>query len=99
MDKGFGIEVKCIKLIGNEGVRDMKKYGIWAKRSAASVFGAAGAWLKSDGKIMTFDTYEEAAEKASTLMKNISTSNVSYFPEEMELELDEAPSYGMSMKP
>lgn len=47
---------------------------------------------------MTFDTYEEAAEKASSLMKNIRTANVSYFPKEMELELDEVLSSGMSMK-
>lgn len=76
----------------------MKQYGVWARRSSASVCGAAEAWLKSDGKPMTFDTYEEAAEKASTLMKNIGTANVSCFPKEMEPELDEAPSSGMNMK-
>ena len=76
----------------------MKQYGVWAKRSAASICGAAEAWLKSDGMPMTFDTYEEAAEKASTLMKNIGTANVSYFPKEMELKLDEAPSSDMNMK-
>ena len=81
--KRLGIKVKYIKLIENQGVMNMKQYSVWAKRSAASICGAAEAWLKSDGMPMTFDTYEEAAEKASTLMKNIGTANVSYFPKEM----------------
>lgn len=76
---------------------NIKKYGIWAKRSAASVCGAAEAWLKSEGKPMTFDTYEEAQAKADSLMKNIGTAKVSYFPREMELELNEIPSFGMKM--
>ena len=76
----------------------MKQWGIWAKRNAASICGAAEAWLKSDGKPMTFDTCEETAEKANVLMNNIRTVNVSYFPKKMELELDEEPSSGMGMK-
>jgi len=32
------------------------------------------------------------------LIKNIGTANVSYFPKEMEPELDEALSSGMNMK-
>jgi hypothetical protein len=96
--KRLGIKIRYIKSIKNQGVMNMKQYGVWARRSSASVCGAAEAWLKSDGKHMTFDTYEEAAEKASTLMKNIGTANVSYFPKEMEPELDEAPSSGMNMK-
>jgi len=59
--KKLGIKVKYIKSIENQGVMNMKQYGVWAKRSAASICGAAEAWLKSDGKPMTFDTYEEAA--------------------------------------
>lgn len=75
----------------------MKKYGVLAKRSAASIFGAAQAWLKSDEKPMTFDTYEEAKAMADSLMKKIGTANVSYRPKEMELELNETQSSGMKM--
>lgn len=63
-----------------------------------SICGAAEAWLKSDGKPMTFDSYEEAAAKAESLMKNIGTVNVSYYPKEIEIELNEAQSFGMNMK-
>ncbi|NPV89737.1 MAG: hypothetical protein HPY50_03035 [Firmicutes bacterium] len=84
------------------GVKDMRKYGIWAKRSAASVCGAAEAWLKSDGRPLTFDSYEEAAAKAESLIKNIGTPNVSYYPKELSQDLgqgpDEGPASGMSMK-
>lgn len=81
-----------------QGVMNMKRWGIWAKRSAASICGAAEAWLKSEGKIQTFDTYEEAAEKAKKLMKNIGTANVSYYPKEIEIELNEVQSSDMNMK-
>lgn len=96
--KRLGIPIKYVSQSEMIGVKNMKKYGIWAKRSAASVCGAAEAWLKSDGKPMTFDTYEEAAEKVDSLMKDIGTANVSYFPMEMEQELEEVLSSGMSMK-
>ncbi|HEX2925298.1 MAG TPA: hypothetical protein VHP38_03415 [Ruminiclostridium sp.] len=75
----------------------MKKYGVWAKRSAASVFGAAEAWLKSEGKPMIFDTYEEAKATADLLMKETHTSNVTYLPKKMEQELNETQSSGMNM--
>lgn len=94
----LGIPIKYVSQSEMIGVKNMKKYGIWAKRSAASVCGAAETWLKSNGKPMVFDTYEEAAEKVDSLMKNIGTANVSYFPMEMEQELEEAPSSGMSMR-
>ena len=76
----------------------MKKYGIWARRSAASVCGASEAWLKCDGEPVTFDTYEEAFAEAERLMRDIRTANVSYFPKEMEIELEEAPSPGMNLQ-
>lgn len=75
----------------------MKKYGIWAKRSGASIFGAAEAWLKSDGKPMIFNTYEEAKATADSLMEKIGTAKVSYCQKEMELELNETQSSGMKM--
>lgn len=52
-----------IRTISTEQIRGgfpMKQYGIWARRSAGSICGAAEAWLKNDGKPVTFDTYEEA---------------------------------------
>lgn len=94
----LGVPIKHIGEIEMTGVKDMKKYEIWAKRSAASVCGAAEAWLKSDGKPITFDTYEEAAAKAEALMKNIGTANVSYYPRPMEQEPEDAPAPSMSMK-
>ncbi|WP_041706774.1 hypothetical protein [Ruminiclostridium cellulolyticum] len=75
----------------------MGKYEIWAKRSGASIFGAAEAWLKSDGKPIIFNTYEEAKATADSLMKKIVTVNVSYRPKEMKPELNETQSSGMKM--
>lgn len=93
----LGMPVKYVSELELTGVKDRKKYGIWAKRSAASVCGAAEAWLKSDGKPMSFDTYEEAVAKAESLMKDNGTVNVSYYPKPMEQELEETPSFSMSM--
>lgn len=76
----------------------MKQYGIWARRSAGSVCGAAEAWLKNDGKPVTFDTYEEAAAEAERLMRDICTPNVSYFPKEKGIELEEKPSPGIKLQ-
>lgn len=94
----LGIPIRYVSESEIRGVKDMKKYGVWAKRSAASVCGAAEAWLKSEGKPMTFDSYGEAAAKAESLMQDIGTANVSYYPKEMQQELDEAPASGMNMK-
>lgn len=93
------IPVKYISELEMTEVTDIKKYGIWAKGSAASVRGATEAWLKSDGKPMSFDTYEEAAVKAESLMKNKVTAKIAYYPKPMqqEPELEETPSFGMSM--
>lgn len=76
----------------------MKQYGIWARRSAASVCGSAEAWLKRGGEPVTFDTYEEAAQEAERLRKNCASLNVSYYPKEMEIELEETPSPGMKLQ-
>jgi len=94
----LGIKIIFQDLNKIQGVINMKRWGIWAKRSVASIFGAAEDWLKSEGKVQIFDTYEEAAEKASTLMKNIGTANVSYYPKEIEIELNEDQSPGINMK-
>lgn len=65
----------------------MKKvYGVWAVRSAASVFGAAQAWCKSDGRPLEFDTLQEAEAYAKECNESISTSNVHYYAKEKEPE-------------
>lgn len=94
----LGIKIVFQDLNNIQGVMSMKQWGVWAKRSAASVCGAAEAWLKSEGKPMTFDSYGEAAAKAESLMQDIGTANISYYPKEMQQELDEAPASGMNMK-
>jgi len=94
----LGIPVKRISQSELMEVNSIKKYGIWAERSSASIFGAREAWLKRDGKPVTFDTYKEAAHEASRLMNNIGTANVSYCPKEIEVKLEEAPASGMNLK-
>jgi hypothetical protein len=95
--KRLGIPIRNVSQSEIEGEKQMKKHGIWAKRSAASVFGAAESWAKSDGKPLVFDTREQAAENAAALMKNIGTANVSYFPKEMDPEMSERLESGMKM--
>lgn len=94
----LGITVKNVSTEQIQGGISMKQYGIWARRSAASVCGYAEAWLKRDGEPVTFDTYEEAAAEAEVLMKDIQKTNVSYFPKKREIELEEAPAPGMKLQ-
>ncbi|AGA68850.1 hypothetical protein Desdi_1340 [Desulfitobacterium dichloroeliminans LMG P-21439] len=94
----LGIPIQNISTEQIKGGIAMKQYGIWARRSAGSICGAAEAWLKNDGKPITFDTYEEAATEAERLMRDIRTPNVSYFPKEREIELEEAPTPGMKLQ-
>jgi len=94
----LGIPIRNISTEQITGGITMKQYGIWSRRSAGSVCGAAEAWLKNDGKPVTFDTYEEAAEETERLMRDIRTPNVSYFPKEREIELEEAPSSAMKLQ-
>jgi hypothetical protein len=96
--KRLGIPIRNISTEQIQGGTHMKQYGIWARRSAASVCGPAEAWLKQEGEPITFDTYKEAATEAERLMKDIGTLNVSYFPKEREIELEEAPSPGMKLQ-
>ena len=96
--KRLGIPILNISTEQIQGGIHMKQYGIWARRSAASVCGPAEAWLKRDGKPVTFDTYEEAAAEAERLMKNRCTPNVSYYPKEREMEPEEAPAPGMKLQ-
>jgi hypothetical protein len=94
----LGLPIRNISTEQIKGGIAMIQYGIWARRSAGSIFGAAEAWLKNDGKPITFDTYEEAATEAERLMRDIRTPNVSYFPKEREIELEEVPSPGMKLQ-
>jgi hypothetical protein len=96
--KRLGIPIRNISTQQIQGGTYMKQYGILARRSAASVCGSAEAWLKQDGEPVTFDTYGEAATEAKRLMQDIRTPNVSYFPKEREIGLEEAPSPGMKLQ-
>ena len=62
------------------------KYGVWAVRSAASIFGRAEAWCKEDGELLMFTTEERANELANALNKSNTSANVRYFVREMEPE-------------
>jgi hypothetical protein len=62
----------------------MKKYGIWAVRSANSIFGAAVSWCKKNGQVVTFDSKEEADIETERMNKLVEcTPNVSYYTKEM----------------
>lgn len=92
----LGIRIVPVQL---EVAQDLteKKWGIWARRSAASVCGAAEAWVKSNDRILAFDTYKEAAEQADSYMRNIGTVNVSYYPKKLGPEQLNAPSPSMGL--
>lgn len=62
-----------------------KTYGVWAVRSAASIFGRAEAWCKEDGKPVEFDTLAAAEAYASDLNSH-TTANVHYSAREKEPE-------------
>lgn len=96
--KRLGIPMKTISDEQIEGGISMKQYGIWARRSAASVCGHAEAWLKRDGEPITFNTYEEASAEARRLIQDMHTPNVSYFAKEVQIELEEAPASGMKQQ-
>ena len=78
----------------------VKQYGILARRSAASVCGAAESWVKQDGRPLVFGTYEEAVVEAERLNGRMGPVNrtVEYFPKEMEAMPQEAPSFGMELR-
>lgn len=62
-----------------------KIYGVWAVRSAASVFGRAESWCKENGKPLEF-TSQEAAEDYAKKCNSHTTANVHYFVKEKEPE-------------
>lgn len=66
-------------------MENKKIYGVWAVRSAASIFGRAEAWCKEDGRPIEFDTLE-AAEAYARNLNNRTTANVRYSALEKEPE-------------
>lgn len=60
-----------------------KRYGVWAVRSAASMFGAAQAWCKEEGEIIGFASKDDAQGYADRL-NGSTTANVHYFVKEIE---------------
>lgn len=62
-----------------------KTYGVWAVRSAASIFGRAEAWCKEDGSPIEFDTLA-AAETYARELNSHTTANVHYSAREKEPE-------------
>ena len=94
--KRLGIPIRYVSQSEIQEGIEMSQYGIWAKRSSASVFGAAEAWVKKDGQPLTFSSYGEAAAEADRLMERIVAANVSYFPREMEQSMKKTPIPGMA---
>lgn len=62
-----------------------KTYGVWAVRSAASIFGRAESWCKENGRPLEFDS-PEAAEAYAKEASNHATANVRYYVREKEPE-------------
>lgn len=60
-------------------------YGVWAVRSAASIFGHAESWCKEDGKPLEFES-REAAETYAREMNSRTTANVHYYVRNKEPE-------------
>ena len=60
-------------------------YGVWAVRSAASMFDHAEAWCKEDGRPLEFESLEAAQAYALELNRK-ATVNVRYFVKEKEPE-------------
>ena len=65
-----------------------KKYGVWAVRSAASIFGSAQAWCKHYGRPLDFETFADAEAYAKRLNGNVRTGNVHYHVKEKEPETE-----------
>lgn len=96
----LGIPVSKMSAGQIQEEKTVMRYGILARRSAASVCGAAEAWVKGDGKPLTFSTFEEASAEAQRLNNNMGPVNrmVQYFPKGSEPMPEEAPEFGMKME-
>lgn len=58
-----------------------KVYGVWAVRSAASIFGRAESWCKEDGKPLEFESRKDAEDYAKEANSH-TTVNVHYYVKE-----------------
>lgn len=96
----LGIPIRYLSAEQIRSEASVKQYGILARRSAASICGAAENWVKRDGNPVVFGTYEEAVVEAEQLNDRMGSVNrtVEYFPKEMEAVPEEAPSFGMEMR-
>lgn len=95
----LGIPVRYLSAEQIQSEAPVRQYGVLARRSAASVCGAAESWVKQNGRPVVFGTYEEAAVEAERLNGRMGSVNrtVEYFPKEMEAVPDETPSFGMEL--
>lgn len=55
-----------------------KVYGVWAGRSAASIFGRAESWCKSNGRLLEFENRKDAEDYAKEANSH-TTANVHYY--------------------
>ena len=96
----LGIPVRYLSAEQIQSEAPVRQYGVLARRSAASICGAAESWVKQDGNSLIFETYEEAAAEAERLNDRMGPVNrtVEYFPKEMEAMPQEAPSFGMELR-
>lgn len=62
-----------------------KVYGVWAGRSAASIFGRAESWCKSNGRLLEFENRKDAEDYAKEANSH-TTANVHYYVREKEPE-------------
>ena len=62
-----------------------KVYGVWAVRSAASIFGRAESWCKEDGKPLEFESRKDAEDYAKEANSH-TTVNVHYYVKEKTSE-------------
>lgn len=98
--KQIGIPVRAVSAQEIQSETVVKRFGILACRSAMSVCGVAEAWLKQNGKPITFATYGEASAEAQRLNDSMEPVNrtVQYFPKEREPMPEEASEFGMKME-
>jgi hypothetical protein len=92
----LGIRIVEIRL--DSDPENAKQWGILAQRGPSSILGRAAAWTKTDGKVMTFGSYEEAALTAGQYMKNRGIADVAYYPKEIGAAPDESQSPGMGLR-
>ena len=92
----LGIRIVEVRL--ESALGSTKRWGIWAQRGPSSIFGSAAAWTKSNGKVLTFETYEAAAKVVDQYMKIRGLADVAYSPKEMEPSSEDTQSPDMGLK-